>query len=291
MNTTLVIYHRADLDGVASYQIAKKKLGTASDYLGYDHSDPLPDLTPYTRVYLLDISLPPEVMSANAEKIQWCDHHKSSMLDCPSYIAGVRIEGVSACRISYQWFFGDRKAIKQDYLDHKVTEPYAIQLLGEYDVWLKTNSDTDPFQLGMESLQEPNWELALTTPDVPEFGARATEWIKDTVAKGTVIGSYLKVTNAKTAKERGFDVTFEGHLFHALNTSTKGSMIHDAAIRPEHEGCISYSWRGDGWGVSLYGVKGKDIDMSKIAKKHGGGGHFGASGMSLKTLPKEWGGV
>jgi hypothetical protein len=45
MNTekTVVIYHRADFDGIFCYQIAKKFLGTENvTYIGWDYSDPEP---------------------------------------------------------------------------------------------------------------------------------------------------------------------------------------------------------------------------------------------------------
>ena len=147
MNPTLVIYHRADFDGIASREIAKKSLGSTADYLGWDYSDDTPNLASYDRVYLIDISLPPAVMSAHAEKLVWIDHHASAIKSCPSYLTGTRIDGVAACRLAYQWFFGNRKASKSDYLDHAVVEPYAIRLLGEFDVWVKDDPNTDPFPI------------------------------------------------------------------------------------------------------------------------------------------------
>ena len=39
------------------------------------------------------------------------------------------------------------------------------------------------------------------------------------------------------------------------------------------------------WTVSLYSNKQPEIDVSKIAKKYGGGGHAGASGFQCDELP------
>lgn len=288
MTPILTITHRADLDGWCSQAIARRTLGESSRYLGWDYGDPVPDLSPYDRVYVIDISLPRDVMVAHAEKLVWLDHHKSVLDTYPSYLAGTRIDGIAACRLAWQWFNGDRNATKADYLDHRVSEPYAVQLLGEFDVWLKTNPDTDPFQYGMQATKEPDWPCLLNSDE----GRPADALIAGTIAKGRAVLDYLDVTNAKLVTERGFDVDFEGRHLLALNTSIKGSMQFAAAVKPEHDGCLAFSWNGKAWGFSLYGVDHKrDLDLSTIAVKHGGGGHKQACGGTFQQLPKELGGT
>ena len=76
----------------------------------------------------------------------------------------------------------------------------------------------------------------------------------------------------------------------ALNIARSNSMVFAAAIRPDHDGCLSYYYDGAKWRFSLYSVPGKEYDFSVIAKKYGGGGHRGASGFTLPALPKSLGG-
>ena len=49
---------------------------------------------------------------------------------------------------------------------------------------------------------------------------------------------------------------------------------------------LTFGWRKGQWAVSLYSSN-ADIDVSKIAKAKGGGGHKGAAGFQCKTLPFE----
>lgn len=294
MNPTLVLHHSADLDGLCSRAIAHRALGDTADYVGWDYGQDVPDLAPYSRVYVIDISLPPATMSANAEKIVWLDHHATAIKSCPSYLAGTRIDGVAACRLAWQWFNGDRKATKQDYVDRKVMEPRAVQLLGEFDIWDKHDPETDPFQYGAQAEKSPRWDAALCLEGTSADGDGLTpsHYVDQVVDRGRAVLNYLDTINAKLIADRGFDVDFEGRRFLALNISIKGSMQFASGIKPEHDGCLAFSWNGKGWGCSLYGVDHKrDLDLSPIAVKHGGGGHPGACGFLLDKLPKELGGT
>ena len=53
-----------------------------------------------------------------------------------------------------------------------------------------------------------------------------------------------------------------------------------------HDALLGFCWMGSQWLVSLYHAKHKtDLDLSKIAAKHGGGGDKGACVFTCKTLP------
>lgn len=297
MNTTLVIHHSADLDGICSREIARKALGDTADYLGFDYGQPIPDLAPYETVYLIDISLPEKVMVANAAKLILIDHHKSLIASVEWFKGEFKgyycIDGVAACRLAWQWFNSrsdhngvDGLATKQDYIDRKVSEPYAVQLLGEFDIWDKRSDHVDLFQLGMQAWSFPDWQLLLLT-DCAETSNQVAHIIND----GRTIQRYTDVINAQISQERGFDVVFEGRTFRALNTARSNSLTFTAALKPHHDGCLSYFWDGTKWKFSLYGVPGKpDIDLSEIAKRYGGGGHKQACGGFFAILPRELGG-
>jgi uncharacterized protein len=87
--------------------------------------------------------------------------------------------------------------------------------------------------------------------------------------------------------EQGFDVEFEGHKYLACNSHELDirSQLFDAGIKSHHEGLLGFTFTGSDWRVSLYGIPGKDIDHSEIAKRYGGGGHKNACGFRAKTLP------
>ncbi len=207
------------------------------------------------------------------------------------------IEGVSACRLAYAYFFGNRTHTLEDYVNRRVQEPYAVQLLGEYDIWNHSNPDTVPFQYGINSLKTVEWDNVLSSSLFPPpdgqlwGGTEADVYIEEVIDKGRAIETYVTQMNAEISTKRGFDVRFEGLLFRALCTARSNSLTFSAAIRPEHDGCLSYFWDGARWKFSLYGVEHKrDIDLSLIAKRYGGGGHKQACGGTFAELPRELGG-
>lgn len=298
MPTILVIHHSADLDGICSREVARKALGTTADYLGWDYGQEIPDLAPYETVYLIDISLPPEVMKANAAKLIWIDHHKSAIeANKDTVFEGIQIDGVAACRLAWQWFHPNQDDFvptgKRQYVDHEVDEPYAVQLLGEYDIWDKRNPDTDPFQLGMQAEKSPDWSRLFANPG-PGSEHVGPMYVAGIIDRGRAIQVYTDLMNAQISTERGFDVVFEGLTFRALNIARCNSLTFTAALKPHHDGCLAYFFNGKKWRFSLYHAVGKEHhDLSQIAVKYGGGGHRGACGFELDKdkLPESLGGL
>lgn len=119
---TIVIYHRADFDGIFCREIAKKFLPDA-DFIGWDFGDaPLSVPTDGT-IYVMDLPvdkvfgcefkdgdilkgdwIDPKERKKNWSRFVWIDHHKSSIATHPTDIPGYRIDGVAACRLAWQWF-------------------------------------------------------------------------------------------------------------------------------------------------------------------------------------------
>lgn len=292
----LVIHHSADMDGICSREVARHFLGDRAGYLGYDYGDPLPDLSPHPLVYLIDISLPVEVMREHAAKLVVIDHHKTAIEATVGFtFAGYYcMVGVAACRLAYQWFtqnINDEPPVLEDYLEHRVTEPMAVRLIGEYDVWRRDDPMVDLFQLGIQAEKNPDWGRLLRIETAPGAAHVATTYVADIISAGRAIQNYTNEANAKISVERGFDFKFEGLLFRALNTARCNSLTFTASLRPEHDGCLGYFWDGKQWKFSLYGVAHKpNLDLSVIAKQYGGGGHAQACGGFFRVLPAELGG-
>lgn len=161
----IVIYHKADFDGIFCCEIARKFLPDA-ELIGWDYGDPVPDVPKDAQLYMLDISVADLMDHPN---LIWIDHHKSAMekydLSLPKsdfeavcvtgplaaraalpptnkqlaqdrIILGYRIDGVAACRLAWQWFTHHFKLPeKDDFVERRVSEPLAVLLAGEYDVW------------------------------------------------------------------------------------------------------------------------------------------------------------
>lgn len=286
---TTVIYHRADFDGIFCREIAKKFLPGA-ELIGWDYGDPVPKIhgpEPCDPVllYMLDISIP-ELM--NHPNLIWIDHHKSAIEKFarkdgkPWAKGGIQMDGVAACRLVWQYFAlpkGNFIPNKQDFIDRKVTEPLAVRLAGEYDIWDKRDPNAELFQHGLRSqeLRTIHWEVLLSGDEI---------FVDKLLMQGSSIQYAQTRQNESVIKAIGFTFQWEGLTFLGCNASRYNSHLFTAGLTAEHDGCFGFKWTGKEWSVSLYGVPGKpDIDLSKIAVKYGGGGHKQACGFRTSQLP------
>lgn len=314
----LVVHHSADFDGLFCGEIAKKFLPGAQ-VVGWDFADeplalPGPEID---LIYVLDLPVDrPFGLKANGncgiemgdgnylntERFIWIDHHKSSIDTHPPTIPGYRIDGVAACRLAWQWFqhakdggkdsFGVpyRLPDMRHYVDRVVGEPRAVNLAGEYDIWDKRNPDAEVFQFGLKSkeLTDTDWALMLESGSYQ--ASQRIDLLDSLLAAGSILQRYQREQDASLVKHRAFLMRFEGLNFLCLNTGRGNSLTFTSMDIPEtgHDALCVFSWNGSKWTFSLYHANHrKDLDLSEIARKYGGGGHRGACGFQALRIPFE----
>lgn len=308
---TTIIYHSADYDGIFCREIAKHFLGTLTmQYIGWNFGDPPIALPINGEFVVMDLPIDKPFglsfkdgwLMRGDEKLQpldrvdwgkfvWIDHHKSSIDYHPKEIQGHRIDGVAACRLAWQWFSENKIAErtgesprlpeKRHYVERLVTEPLAVRLAGEYDVWDKRDPRADILQYGLRSAEgELSFSKLLNLED--------TLWIDRLLEIGESAQRYAQKIDADLVMHRSFRLKWEGLDFLCLNTGRFNSLTFDALDKPEtgHDALLGFMWNGKVWTVSLYHAKHRtDLDLSAIAVKHGGGGHRGACGFTCSKLP------
>ena len=258
------------------------------------------------------------------DRLIWIDHHKSAIDKYDNAqgpkLQGYRVDGVAACRLAWQWFAtwkangkGERGPwhealpIKERFVNREVSEPLAVRLAGEYDIWDKRDPRAEIFQFGLRSrpLNDFDWTQILSTtrlsldelesltaagltnllePDGTTVPAIVAGLLND----GKLLQRYQRETDASVVNHRSFVVEWEGLKFLALTTARCNSLTFDSKDIPEtgHDALMAFYYTGDGWIFSLYHAKHrKDLDLSAIAVKHGGGGHRGACGFRTECLP------
>lgn len=295
MKKIAVIYHRADFDGLFSREIARRHLGDAAEYIGWDYGDPRPLISgEVEKLYMIDISV--EGMMDDP-RLVWIDHHKSAIEKFPRSIHGYRIDGVAACRLAWQWFNNQESpenpycaAVcwhlpeKSAFVNREVHEPCAVRLAGEYDIWDKRDPRAELFQHGLRSVEELNWERLLG------FGVLSVDYVVDLLEGGEVLQRARRRENESIIKAQGFTIVWEGLTFLACNAARYNSHLFTAGLTMVHDACLGFRWDGGKrkWSVSLYGAPHRpDLDLSAIAIRHGGGGHKQACGFECATLPFE----
>lgn len=322
---TTVVHHSADFDGIFCREIARKFLPDA-ELIGWDFADK-PLEIPQGRIYVLDLpcdrpfgfKYTPGDVDKNPPQqpggLVWIDHHKSSIDTHPRSIPGCRIDGVAACRLVWQWFTNEagrgaesegKPLSKEDYVERRVTEPLAVRLAGEYDIWDKRDERADIFQYGLRSreLTDGDWAnmLSIEKPTIAEFerlidvghqnilesdGTLAPAVVWQLLEAGKLLQTYQQRNDA-SMMHRSFLIEWEGLKFIALTTARCNSLTFASKDVPEtrHDALMGFYFNGAQWVVSMYHAKHRtDLDLSKIAVKYGGGGHRGACGFPTDKLP------
>ena len=316
---TVSIYHSIDLDGWMSAAIVKhwwinkhknsyiqtnKNQYTAQngcdsiDFIGYNHYQPIPDLSTYDEIIMCDISFSAEEMKKISSKTIWIDHHISSILDWQNVelsdldnkiyqLEGIRDTKFAACELTWMYLFPNE------------TIPEIVRLLGLYDSFRHKCTDDEEkvleFQYGARSIIK-NYEDAYDYLNIEyrKYGEYNQEINKRISDKGLSIYQYL-CTDAIHIYNTGFEIILqepyvgqwgsgkENRKFICINNerfnpSNFGINYHDDG----YDGCACFYYDNGMWNFSIYNANGL-VDCSLIAKQYGGGGHMGASGMMLNT--------
>jgi hypothetical protein len=278
-----VVYHSADFDGIACREVARCYYPNAT-FIGWNHGDPVPIIRDDHRVILMDLSID-ELMSR--PNLVWIDHHKTAIEKYPLTIPGVRINGVAACRLAWQWFFSERSCgllTADNFKNREVTEPLVIRLIGEHDVWDHRDTRSLILQHGLQSvdLSDTEWNCLLNPTKIP-FSEREREILQGLLDKGAVVQRYVD-NQTSLLSNNSFELFFEGYMFLCINTPLGNSLMFTKANPLRHDGLMKMFYNGDKWKVTLYGVEGTNHDLSIIAKKYGGGGHKQACGFECADL-------
>jgi oligoribonuclease NrnB/cAMP/cGMP phosphodiesterase (DHH superfamily) len=151
------VYHRIDLDGWMSAAIVKHwftetviRRGEADtpvdsiNFIGYHYGDPIPDLSEYDKVIMVDVSFPNEVMLELADRLSfdfiWIDHHQPKINEVSKYLLDnytLNIDGLTtiegrpkfaACELTWKYLFNETwNGIEETPM------PEIVRLLGRYD--------------------------------------------------------------------------------------------------------------------------------------------------------------
>lgn len=316
----LIVYHRADADGWMSNALLRHYLTksgvTRIVSIGWDFNDPPPDLSAYDpsdcQLWIVDLPIDPVRSWVNRapENVYWIDHHRTSILDARNIelvnqgkIQGVRYEGISACRLVFAYFEMrlEPEILKSYEAAPFPDEPAMVFLIGLRDVWKHRGTpmfdECNELDLALKSIPRDEIQDALAEYLTAE-GPRAAI-LTDHLVAGRQISGYAKSTAAEAA-DRGamvlelFDHPTEDRAMKvlALNTQGRGSAVLDFAAYDlisrggTIEALMAWAVARDGKvNVSLYHAPGSEhIDLSRMAKAYGGGGHPGACGFTTNIV-------
>jgi oligoribonuclease NrnB/cAMP/cGMP phosphodiesterase (DHH superfamily) len=194
---------------------------------------------------------------------------------------------VAACRLAWQYF--NQKSPNPflptdvQFKNREVSEPLAVRLAGEYDIWDHRGDGDLEFQFGLDAQGGIlDWDALLSVSPFP------SNYFNHVLNSGGAAMKCYAKRDADIMRERSFATEFEGLKFLCLNTARCNSNTFAAKDIPStgHDALMAFYFNGEAWNVSLYhAAHRKDIDLSLIAVKFGGGGHRGACGFRTDKPP------
>lgn len=290
MKRILIVSHSADFDGILAGEACKygHQKRHPDDYIeirGWDFGNPRISTVGFDLTYVLD--LPPTALDeesmSNTYSIIWIDHHKSAIQEFDDqYPFGLRMDGVAACRLVWQYFFNEYEETisKEAFVNRAVKEPLLIRLAGEYDVFDHHDPLAVPLQYGLTVAKNNKqyWDSFLLS----NFSGEVDE-LYEAAESGLSIKRYIAAQNEELLAKFGHDVKFAGLNFLCINNWKFNSQTFESGLKPQHDAMLGWRYNGANktCTVSLYGRKDRqDIDLSVIATRLGGGGHKHACGFT-----------
>jgi uncharacterized protein len=283
-NKCIVFYHRIDFDGKMSAALVKRYHKHMDVKLyGVNWGDNLneiidsAEITNDDIVFVVDFCFDFDKMKEIEEKclnFVWIDHHVSAIekaIELNYYPKGLRLVGHSACELCWE-FFNETKPFVQ---------PRAVRWLGRFDVWDHSDEKTIPFQYGLKLFDNKRIFkfLDILIDDDEEF-------LQTVLDKGYTIEKYEQEERRKNAKKGCFELNWENYKFIALNTPISNSFAFVGSWdQNKYDAMLTFFMtKNFKWRIGMYSDK-DNIDLSQIAKKHGGGGHYRAAAFICDKLP------
>jgi oligoribonuclease NrnB/cAMP/cGMP phosphodiesterase (DHH superfamily) len=260
----LVIYHGACRDGFTAAWVARQKYPGAEFLAGYFGKGP--PRVHGRNVLIADFSYKRPVLeelAAQSQSILLLDHHKTAEDDLGT--------------LSYTYFDMDRSGagITWDRLFPGRPRPWLVDYVEDRDLWRWSLPDSKAVNayLSVLDFNFEAWDAAI------DLGVdRAKELGAVVLAK---IDQYVTEVrkNARIIDLDGFRVP-------AVNASPVDTSELLEGLAKGHPCALAWSVRFDG--VIQYSLRSAEdgVDVSEIARAHGGGGHPHASGFeSITPLP------
>lgn len=268
----LVFYHAHCFDGLLSAWVASLKLKKKADYFPVNYSDYqiLKKIKGKT-IYLLDLSLPKRIILAlkkNQNYLILIDHHLSSEKFLDLFDEKIFNKNHSGCVLTFSYFFKKKKPFK------------ILKHIEDFDLWRFSFKNSLEIFAYLESLEPLDFKKINQL--VKKIENEKTR--KRIIQEGKVIQRY-KESLLKKLEEKAFLVNFENYQVLAVNTSVLISEIGNYLTKKKPPFSIIFYHNQKGTRVSLRGDG--SIDLSKIAEKYGGGGHFSAASFFLPLGKKK----
>ncbi len=270
MSEKIVCYHHNDSDGkMAAGVVMSVYQDVEFREINYNHPFDFKGLEDAT-VIVVDFSFPSmtELFKA-CKKLIWIDHHESAKKRSEGVwlnksIKGKREIGKCGALLAYEYFYPNDSV------------PYAIELVNDYDLWIKKIPETDFFneRIALEKKIPFFWGFIVDEIDVDKI-----------VEQGRILHKQ-KMLRVESSIEKGVQKKFfnaaktiAGIKAFWVNSSPMDVSLCGAEIlKKGYDIAVMYFQDKD---EIIFGLRSNKFDVSVLATDFGGGGHKTAAGFHL----------
>lgn len=295
----VMVYHHDDLDGYAaaaavyhgikeSYpddvKIDFKAIGFPTTWETFAYNT---DPAMYDEIYIVDYSFTNATIQhllklAESSHVNWIDHHASS----GTAVDVLMLDDVATDNIRYCVDFTHSGAWLAWVYTHSTSVPEMIKLVDDHDRWVHSDPRSELVNDAFFASNELHDPSSIEWLRLLENSSDTNNYIIQLVSEGTTIAKYREMLY-KQHRRFAFKVKikdFEQYSAIALNDYGNSKCFGD--LVKQYDICVLFHTPRPGEvAMSLYCdpeiLAAKDINVSKIAIKYGGGGHPGAAGCSM----------
>ena len=260
----LCIYHKNCADGFAAALAVKRyadNFKQQCEFIPAHYGDTAPDVTGKT-VFIVDFSYPRETllkMQQQALQITVIDHHKTAEKELCDLDFCIFDMTKSGAVLTWETLIKDEPV------------PLLFQYIQDRDLWRWKMKDSKSISAALQCLEHDFLEWEYFIHD---------ENIRALVEQGRVILGYQNHCINKIIASDIPLVEIAGYTVPCINTTHLISEIGNELAK-NHPFCALYFETDDSRIYSLRSAE-NGIDVSEIAKKFGGGGHYHAAGFKIK---------
>lgn len=267
----VVIYHGPCIDGFSAAWAAWLKFGDEARYYQTNYGKDRITGLKGKNVFILDFSYPKAILdqiAKEAESLVVLDHHitaQQELGNCPYAVFDMNRSGAG---LAWDYFHGDRR-------------PRLIDHVEDNDLWNHNLPKTREV-IAVVSTTEKTWQNWTDLFMTMEDDNRYTQLIQT----GSAVLKYRDQTIRQRFVHSPTYIYLDGEIVPAANSAIWQSEI-GAALAKNNEAfaVVWYQMRDGRVKVSLRSDKNVGMDVEKIAKKYGGGGHKNSAGFITTDFP------
>jgi nanoRNase/pAp phosphatase (c-di-AMP/oligoRNAs hydrolase) len=279
---TLILYHGNCPDGFGGAYAAWKKFGDTAEYIPVRYGKPVPENLAGAKIYFVDFCYDQPTMDAivaEAASVTVLDHHTGTQAVVESMPEHVFDNDHSGATIAWEFFHGG-----EHFEDPAEPTPELLAYVEDDDLFRFKLADTRAVlsYLAVNPYEFEAWDALVNTLKDPQGREKFLTKAR-TYAEYFELLAKFSVDHAKMVSFEGYETAFA--TAHPLIPMK--SLVGMLLSRKYPPIALVVTAHPEGFGVSIRGDG--SVDVSAIARKYGGNGHYSSAGFSVQVGdPMPW---